>query len=104
MGLFPANTANPVFTAKTCGSGLAREGVVSVDNIAGNADAFASKPAPTRGIESTIDCVDSHHQFNEVLLKNPRRNICSIPTHKHPGAHDHETPDPPQHRFLGFRS
>jgi hypothetical protein len=33
--------------ADLCGSGLAREGVVSVDNIAGNADAFASKPAPT---------------------------------------------------------
>jgi hypothetical protein len=31
-----------------------------------------------------INVVDGHHHFNEVLLKNPPRNICSIPTHYTP--------------------
>jgi hypothetical protein len=31
-----------------------------------------------------IIAVDGHHQRNEVLIKNPRRNICSIPTHNTP--------------------
>ena len=51
---------------------------------------IASMLAPTglghhhgcdRYADGPINPVNVHNQFNEVLLKIVRRNICSIPTH-----------------------
>jgi hypothetical protein len=36
------------------------------------------------GVQPLISAIDSHHQFNEVLLKIPGRNITPIPTNNTP--------------------
>nr|WP_252191552.1 phage infection protein [Pseudomonas sp. MG-9] len=39
---------------------------------------------PAAAPTSTIIAIDVHHHGNEVLIKNLRRNICSIPTNNTP--------------------